>query len=65
MPIAILLDTSISMHNPLGIVDDGKSPSSESPKQTLTRVDVAKQIIKRLIEHISKHDKFEYLAFVN
>ena len=61
MPVLFVLDTSLPMSS---IVNNGDK-ANKNKETRLTKLDVAKALIKSLIEQIAKNDEFECFSLVN
>ena len=65
MPVVFVLDTSLPMSSNLKSEEKGKKKEAASKQQkSLTKLDVAKLLIKSLIEQIAKNDEFECFSLV-
>lgn len=63
MPVVFVLDTSLPMSSNLR--SEEKAKKKEATKQkSLTKLDVAKVLIKSLIDQIVKNDEFECFSLV-
>lgn len=65
MPVVFVLDTSLPMSSNLKSEEKAKKKETASKQQkSLTKLDVAKLLIKSLIEQIAKNDEFECFSLV-
>ena len=64
MPIVFLLDNSLPMCQPASFKTSDEN-FKKTQEETLTKRDISHLIVRRLVEHLAKQDKYETFALVN